>query len=100
MRQPAIVEAFGGNTLSFEQGTDPCVQVSSYGAASGIVAANCATKHLPAGFSQPGTQIATLVGGNPQLSPESSRTYTIGAVLTPRFLPTFSAEIAYCARRA
>ena len=95
VRQPAIEEAFGGDTLSFEQGTDPCVQVSSYGAASGIVAANCARQHLPAGFTQPGTQIATLVGGNPQLTPESSRTYTIGSVLTPRFLPSFSAEVDY-----
>ena len=91
MRQPAIEEAFGGDTLAFEQGTDPCAQVSSYGA----VAANCARQHVPPGFTQPTTQIATLVGGNPQLTPESSRTYTIGSVLTPRFLPSFSAELDY-----
>ncbi len=94
-RQPAISEAFGGDTLSFEQGTDPCTQVSSYGAAAGIVAANCARQHLPAGYTQNGTQIATLVGGNPQLLPETSRTYTIGSVLTPRILPNFSAELDY-----
>ncbi len=96
-RQPAIAEAFGGDTLSFEQGNDPCTpsQISTYGAANGIVAANCARQHLPAGFAQNGDQIATLVGGNPQLQPETSRTYTIGTVLTPRFLPNFSAEIDY-----
>ena len=95
VRQPAISEAFAGDTLSFEQGTDPCTQISSYGAAAGIVAANCAKQRLPAGFTQNGTQIPTLVGGNPNLLPESSRTYTIGTVLTPRFLPNFSAEIDY-----
>ncbi len=96
-RQPAIAEAFGGDTLSFEQGNDPCTptQISTYGAANGIVAANCAKQHLPAGYSQNGDQIATLVGGNPQLLPETSRTYTIGTVLTPRFLPNLSATIDY-----
>ncbi|MGI4794927.1 MAG: TonB-dependent receptor [Janthinobacterium lividum] len=94
-RQPAIAEAFGGDTLSFEQGNDPCSQISSYGAAAGIVGANCARQGVPVGFTQTGDQIATLVGGNPQLQPETSRTYTIGTVLTPRFLPNFSAEIDY-----
>ena len=39
--------------------------------------------------------IAEAFGGNPQLQPETSRTYTIGTVLTPRFLPTFSVAIDY-----
>ncbi len=96
VRQPAVVEAFGGDTLAFEQGNDPCAQISSYGALSGNVAANCAKQGVPAGFQQAGAgQIPTLVGGNPKLSPESSRTYTIGSVLTPRFLPNFNAEIDY-----
>ncbi len=96
-RQPAIAEAFGGDTLNFEQGNDPCTptQTPTYGALSGIVAANCARQKLPAGYTQTGDQIATLVGGNPQLMPETSRTYTIGTVLTPRFLKSFSAEIDY-----
>ncbi|WP_428374832.1 TonB-dependent receptor domain-containing protein [Lichenicoccus sp.] len=94
-RQPAIAEAFGGDTLSFEQGTDPCAQIASYGGLAGNVGANCARQGVPLGFQQTGTQIATLIGGNPQLRPETSRTYTIGSVLTPRFLPNFSATIDY-----
>ena len=96
-RQPAIAEAFGGDTLSFEQGTDPCTlnQPATYGALAGVVAANCARQKLPANFQQTGDQIATLVGGNPLLQPETSRTYTIGTVLTPRWLKNFSAELDY-----
>ncbi|WP_419730350.1 TonB-dependent receptor domain-containing protein [Lichenicola sp.] len=96
-RQPAIQEAFGGDFLNFEQGNDPCTpaQIGNYGAANGIVAANCATQKLPAGYKQTGDQIPTINGGNPNLQPESARTYTIGTVLTPRFLPNFSAEIDY-----
>ena len=97
VRQPAIAEAFGGDVLNFEQGTDPCVQISNYGAAAGIVAANCARQGVGPGsnFQQNGSQIATNTGGNPNLAPESSRTYTIGTVLTPRFLPALSATVDY-----
>jgi outer membrane receptor protein involved in Fe transport len=34
-------------------------------------------------------------GGNPNLVPEVSKTFTAGVVLTPRFLPGFSASIDY-----
>jgi outer membrane receptor protein involved in Fe transport len=98
VRQPAIVEAFGGQTVSFAPGADPCDagQITSYGALAGTVAANCARQGIKVGtFTQPGSQIATLVGGNPALQPETSRTYTIGTVLTPRFLKNFSATIDY-----
>ncbi len=95
VRQPAIAEAFGGNVLNFEQGTDPCSQISHYGGLSGIVAANCARQGVPAGFQQTGNQIATITGGNANLLPESSRTYTIGTVITPRFIPNLAATIDY-----
>ena len=90
-REPAISEAFGGDTLSFESGIDPCAQISTYGGLSGIVAANCVRQHVPAGFVQSGSQIPTIIGGNANLLPETSRTYTIGTVLTPRWIPNFSA---------
>ncbi len=34
-------------------------------------------------------------GGNPGIKPEKGNTYTIGAVLTPRFIPGFSATVDY-----
>lgn len=39
--------------------------------------------------------IATLIRGNPNLVPEDADTLTAGIVLTPRFLPGFSASIDY-----
>jgi iron complex outermembrane receptor protein len=35
----------------------------------------------------------SIVGGNPELKPETARTRTIGLVLEPRFLPGFNATI-------
>ena len=95
-REPAIEEAFGGDTGSFNTANDPCAQASSYGALAGIVAANCARKGVNvATFQQASSQIDTLVGGNPALLPETSRTYTIGTVLTPRWIPHLSATVDY-----
>jgi iron complex outermembrane receptor protein len=34
-------------------------------------------------------------GGNPNLKPEEASTWTVGAVLTPRFIPGFSASVDY-----
>ncbi len=94
-REPAIQEAFGGATGSFNTANDPCAQTASYGALAGIVAANCARRGAGPGFQQASSQINTLVGGNPALNPETSRTYTIGTVLTPRWIRNLSATVDY-----
>ena len=88
-RQPAIAEAFGGDTLSFEQGHDPCAPDQQ-------AMAPCRHRRRQlrqaegsrSDSSRPATRSPTLIGGNPNLQPETSRTYTIGTVLTPRLLPT------------
>ena len=40
-------------------------------------------------------QLQTRSQGNPNLTPEVARTYTVGAVLTPSFLPGFTASFDY-----
>lgn len=99
VRQPAISEAFGGQTQSFVQATDPCSvgNAANYGGRAGIVAANCRAQLGGAygAYEAPGTQIPTLIGGNPNLDPETSRTYTIGTVITPRFIPRLTASVDY-----
>jgi len=39
--------------------------------------------------------IQTVASGNPNLQPESSRTYTVGVVLTPSFIPGLTASVDY-----
>ncbi len=99
VRQPQIYEAFGGVTTGFPSANDPCDsgQILSY-SNQGTVAANCARtiKGYDSNFSQAGTgQVPTNSGGNPNLRPETSRTYTIGTVLTPRFIPNLTASVDY-----
>ena len=51
---------------------------------------------LPPNAPAPGLHlIQRATGGNPNLQPEKANTLTAGVVLTPRFLPGFSASIDY-----
>ena len=46
-------------------------------------------------LANPAAQYNGLVGGNPDLNPENSDTYSYGFVFTPRFLPHFSWSVDY-----
>jgi outer membrane receptor protein involved in Fe transport len=95
-RQPSVNDLYTGDAISFIDAFDPCAQVASYGAKAGIVAANCAKSGVnPATFVQAGTQIQTIVGGNPLLSPETARTQTAGVVLNPPFIPRLDVTVDY-----
>ncbi|MBB3174739.1 outer membrane receptor protein involved in Fe transport [Endobacter medicaginis] len=99
-RQPSVQELFGGVILGFPSATDPCDsgQIGTYGALEGVVQANCAKaiKNYSSSFSQTGAgQVPTNSGGNADLKPETARTYTIGVVLTPRWVPNLLVSIDY-----
>ena len=96
-RQPNVYEMYGGQALSYATATDPCAQVSSYAGDAAAVQANCAahgintSKFVQAG----GGQVATTTGGNSKLRPETGRTYTFGATLTPRWVKGFSTSVEF-----
>lgn len=74
-RAPTVTELFGGQIDSFPSYVDPCIPAA--GAA------------LPPGCDRLGlqldTQLHALVGGNPNLIPETGDTLTAGFVYTPDF---------------
>jgi iron complex outermembrane recepter protein len=110
-RAPNISELFSAQSETFPAVTDPCDQRAGDGDGAPIVitAANlpAACKAIPAiaaasatagGFVYTTAQIQTIngfVGGNPNLLEEKAKTLTLGAVLTPRFLPRFSLTVDY-----
>ena len=98
-RQPGVNELYGGQTIGFNPGHDPCdsSQIQTYtGAAGANVVANCRAQGLPATFIQNGAgQVQTLIGGNPALQPETARTYTFGTVLTPRVIKDLAITVDY-----
>ena len=86
-RAPNLGELYGltqfGATL-----VDPCGPTGSPvvnrgdGVSAGVEAA-CVAQGVPDNFEQANTQITTFTGGNPNLEPEESDSFTLGAVYSP-----------------
>jgi iron complex outermembrane recepter protein len=98
VRAPTLQDYFASQKVGLDGSTDPCAKVDNQGNAVPIAATDlgCIAQGLTAGQTVIGNtanQYNGLTGGNPNLNPEISDTWTAGAVLTPRFLPGFSASI-------
>ncbi len=97
VRAPNLVELFGPQVHALNGNTDPCAGLT----ASDPLVARCAAVH---GYTtaqvlsiekNPANQYYGLVGGNPNLKPESSDTFSVGAVVTPSFLPGANISVDY-----
>jgi outer membrane receptor protein involved in Fe transport len=108
VRQPAIAELFSGVEPRFTSITDPCaVGVIATGPAPANRRANCIQAVINSGLATTSVQAETFLStfttplggipgtfaGNPALDSEEANSWTAGVVLTPRFLPGFSASI-------
>lgn len=82
-RAPNIGELFNTGSRFDSALTDPC---SNYTTKDPVTQANCAALGVPTTFTQINTQISVQTGGNPNLAPETSDTYTIGFAYSPGWL--------------
>jgi iron complex outermembrane recepter protein len=76
--------------------TDPCSGI--YVTAGPNRAKNCAAllPGVPLPLPYPNTNAPVIdLGGNPKLTPETSHSYTLGAVFQPQFLPGFDLTVDY-----
>jgi iron complex outermembrane receptor protein len=71
-RAPTIDDLFAGRVDNFPTFNDPCV--------NDPLPAGCAQQS-----AQPDQQVLTVLSGNPELTPETGNTYTVGLVWTPDF---------------
>lgn len=93
VRAPNIGELFGATSSISLVGraVDPCANP----AASGASVETCVASGAPAGgFVQDLSNALFIFGGRSTIQPETGKTWTAGAVLTPTFLPglTLSAD--------
>lgn len=108
VRAPNIFELFSpANTTLTNLANDPCANIDDTGAPiagrpapSGVLRDVCIAQGAPAStigiIPQPVSgQAQATGGGNIDLNPEKSTSYTFGAVFTPTFLPGFSASVDY-----
>lgn len=95
VRAPNLVELFGPQRVVTAAISDPCE-----GTTPKATAAQCALSGVTAtqyGSIAPaaGQQSGAMVGGNPNLDPETSNTKSFGVQFTPRFVQGLSVSIDY-----
>ena len=98
VRAPSITEAFNPSSSAYGFATDVCDRnLRNSGPAPATRAANCAAAGVPTTLTSQSNarSFPTFVVGNPALQNEKSDNFTVGAVITPRFLPGFSATVDY-----
>lgn len=93
-RAPNISELFLGQQQSAETYTDPCRNYAAGGTDANTVA-NCQADGLPGDFNLATFQATTLQGGNPDLEPETSESFTFGIVFTPDFVENLTVTLDY-----
>jgi outer membrane receptor protein involved in Fe transport len=95
VRAPNVLELFSPQNVVLDGTQDPCAGL----AASNPLVATCAqafnltTAQVLAIEKNPAPQYNGQVGGNPNLDPETSDTYTLGAVWQPDFIPGFNISV-------
>ncbi|ANK12989.1 TonB-dependent receptor domain-containing protein [Erythrobacter neustonensis] len=99
VRAPTIQDLFAPNRVALDGSTDPCAGFVIGSGGSGRAGdPGCIAQGLTVGqfvAENPAGQYNGFVGGNVNLQPEIADTYTVGAVLTPTFLPGFTASVDY-----
>ena len=101
IRAPNINELFSAVGQGFTGGTDPCARPNLTGAdpRSQQLRDFCVAQGVPAGdiatFTQATLGLTQETGGNPNLTEEKSKTYTIGAVISPPFIPRLNITVDY-----
>ncbi|MDX2142387.1 MAG: TonB-dependent receptor [Rhodospirillaceae bacterium] len=92
-RVPSVAELFGGVSEGNLTTTDPCSRYST--STNATLVANCRASGVPAGYIQPNNTVLTRTGGNIALTPESAKTFTVGAVLEPPAAPGLALTVDY-----
>src|SRR3546814_7101281 len=90
---PMVQDLFAPQRVALDGSSDPCSGFAITAANAGCLAQGLSVGQVVA--PNPASQYNGLVGGNPDLVPETADTYTVGAVFTPTFLPGFTASVDY-----
>ncbi len=98
VRSPNVQELFLRPRVQLDGSTDPCA--SEAGVTPERTLEECARTGVTAAqygniLANPSEQYNGLVGGNPELDPEVSDTYSFGLVFTPDFLPGLNLTVDY-----
>jgi iron complex outermembrane receptor protein len=110
IRAPSLIELFNPQSVGqISFGNDPCAptrdvnnvivpaaatltQCQASGVTSALYGNGGTTNAIPQSIA---AQLTQLTGGNPDLKPETAKTYTVGVTFEPNQIPGFSGSIDY-----
>ncbi|MDE0513088.1 MAG: TonB-dependent receptor [Gammaproteobacteria bacterium] len=94
-RSPNILESFGGTADTFPTVADPCNTAADLYRDNATVRGNCAGQGIPSDYVQNASQLKISAGGNPELKPETSDSFSVGLIWTPDEIGNLSLAIDY-----
>ena len=97
VRAPTLGDLYSPNSQNYAGVDDPC-DPNFINAGSPNRVANCRAAGVPANFDAPQTRAGTLEilsGGNPNLKAETSRSWTFGTIIQPRFIRGLAITVDY-----
>ena len=94
-RSPNILESFGGTTDTFPTVADPCNTAADLYRDNATVRENCAGQGIPANYVQNASQLKISAGGNPELKPETSDSFSVGMVWMPEETGNLTVTVDY-----
>jgi len=83
-RAPSLYDLFQGRADYYDFPYDPCAPNFHGKPPDPAVAAHCSALGVPDGISQPDRPVTITQGSNPQLQPETSRSYSFGIAWSPQ----------------
>ncbi|MFN3583317.1 TonB-dependent receptor plug domain-containing protein [Phenylobacterium sp.] len=93
VRAPNIVELFSTLNVVLNGSIDPCAGTSPDYTLEQCIRTGVTAAQYGSIVPNSAEQYNGQTGGNPNLDPETSDTYSVGLVLTPTFFPGFSASV-------
>lgn len=90
IRAPGIGELFGSASRFDAVLDDPCNNFPNSGVSQAVMD-NCIALGVPSNFTQANQQISVTTGGNDQLRPETSDSYSTGLIYSPRWVDSINA---------
>jgi outer membrane receptor protein involved in Fe transport len=95
VRAPNIGELFAPQSVALDGSTDPCSGATPKGTQAQCVLAGVSAAQYGHIGANSASQYNGFLGGNPNLTPEQSDTYSAGIVITPRFISNLSMSFDY-----
>lgn len=102
VRAPNVIELFSGQSLFEVELTenangsfDPCSGATPFASFEACARTGVTAAQYGNIVDNPAGQFNSLIGGNPDLDPETADTFSIGAVFRPNFIPSLTVSVDY-----